>query len=94
MQSISLNSRLIANPELMSSEVGSEIVTFDMVKEKYFGMNEVASRVFSLCDGNRSLAQISSMLAEEFDVQPEECETAVLELSKEFLSKTLVTAIS
>jgi pyrroloquinoline quinone biosynthesis protein D len=40
-------------------------------------ISEVASRIISLIDGQRTVGQIVDALCAEFEVQPEECEREV-----------------
>jgi hypothetical protein len=45
-----------------------EAVLLDIESGEYFSLNSVGSRIWELCDGTRSTAEIVSVICEEFDV--------------------------
>jgi len=45
-----------------------EAVILDIESGEYFSLNSVGSRIWELCDGTRSTADIVSVICEEFDV--------------------------
>ena len=46
---------------------GADFVVLDAPGKTVRGLNATGARVFSLCDGQRSAAQIASAIAAEFD---------------------------
>lgn len=57
----------------------------------YFTLNEVGARIWELCDGQRSAAQISAAVAEEYDAPSQTIERDVLELLTELQAEGLVS---
>ncbi len=45
-----------------------EAVLLDIESGEYFSLNSVGSRIWELCDGTRSIAEIVSVICDEFDV--------------------------
>jgi|HubBroStandDraft_5_1064220.scaffolds.fasta_scaffold17316_4 hypothetical protein len=45
-----------------------EAVLLDIEGGAYFSLNSVGSRIWELCDGTRSIAEIVSVICDEFDV--------------------------
>jgi Coenzyme PQQ synthesis protein D (PqqD) len=45
-----------------------EAVLLDIESGAYFSLNSVGSRIWELCDGTRSTAEIVSVICDEFDV--------------------------
>jgi Coenzyme PQQ synthesis protein D (PqqD) len=45
-----------------------EAVLLDIEGGEYFSLNPVGSRIWELCDGTRSTAEIVSVICDEFDV--------------------------
>jgi hypothetical protein len=45
-----------------------EAVLLDIESGEYFSLNSVGSRIWELCDGTRSTAEIVSVICDEFDV--------------------------
>lgn len=48
--------------------VNGEAVLLNIESGEYFSLNRVGSRVWELCDGTRSAANIISVICDEFDV--------------------------
>ncbi len=66
-----------------------EAVLLDIESGEYFSLNVVGSRIWELCDGTRSTAEIVSVICEEFDVAEDvataDTESILDELEKEKL---------
>jgi hypothetical protein len=58
----------------------------------YFALNEVGSRVWSLCDGARSISDIVEVICQEFDVSEQTAETDTLDLFDMLKSENLVVS--
>jgi hypothetical protein len=59
-----------AMPEVVSREVGGELVLLDLDTQHYFRLNEVGARTWQLLTGERTLAATAAILAAEFEVEP------------------------
>jgi len=58
----------------------------------YFALNEVGARVWELSDGSRTVAEIATLLADEYDAPVAVIQADVLELLGELEVEQLVTA--
>ena len=58
----------------------------------YFALNEVGARVWELSDGSRTVAEIATQLADEYDAPVAVIQADVLELLGELEVEQLVTA--
>ena len=56
----------------------------------YFALNEVGARVWDLCDGNRSVADIAGALAAEYEAPEDVILRDVVELLTELRAERLV----
>jgi len=56
----------IPNPEFKLEELDSELLLYHPAKTKTVYMNETASLVWQLCDGKRSVGEITGLLKESF----------------------------
>ena len=57
-------------------------------------LNEVASRVFSLIDGRREVAEIAAMVQAEYDVDLKTCLADVTQLAQDLVDEDLVVVLS
>lgn len=48
--------------------VTGEAVLLDIESGEYFSLNHVGGRIWELCDGTRSTAEIVSVMCDEYDV--------------------------
>ena len=77
---ISQTAVITATPNQLSSELGGEAIILNMASGVYYGLNEVGARVWELVQQPRSLAELHSMLLEEYDVQPEVCKRDLVKI--------------
>jgi hypothetical protein len=78
------------NEETASREIGGLAYVVDSATVELHGFNEVATRVWALLDGIRSVGEIVTIILEEYDVDRYAAETDVLELLEDLSSKRLV----
>jgi hypothetical protein len=72
------------NPEIIAKTVRGEMVLLNPVSGKYYGLNKVGCAFWEKVDGTRNLAEIISLLLEDFNVERE-----ILTKDLEDLMKTL-----
>jgi hypothetical protein len=52
----------------MAQEVEGQAVLLDIESGEYFALNDVGKRVWDLCDGTRTVAQVADTICSEYDV--------------------------
>lgn len=70
---IDTNCLLKRNPDIVSSEIDGETVMMDKSFEKYFGMKDIATRIWHLLENETSLQQLCKQLTTEYEVSFEQC---------------------
>ena len=60
-----------ARAGFVSKPSGDEVLFYDQEGQNAFSLNRVAARIWSLCDGTRTTADIARLLFDEFDVDME-----------------------
>ena len=75
-----------------SCDLGDEAVILSLKAGVYYGLNSVASRVWSLVQQPALVSSIRDALVEEYDVDPERCERDLLLLLRELVAKELIRA--
>jgi hypothetical protein len=58
-------------PDLVIEVLGEEIMIYDTANDQVHVLNETARLIWDALDGQRSLADLVSMVMEHFDVPPE-----------------------
>ncbi|MGD0247023.1 MAG: PqqD family protein [Streptosporangiaceae bacterium] len=67
-----------------------EAVLLDIESGEYFSLNSVGSRIWELCDGTRTAAEIVSVICGEFDVAEDVATADAQEILGEFARENLV----
>ena len=81
----SLDARYERDPNVVSRGIAGEQILVPVRKKAadmaaVYVLNEVGARIWELLDGQRSLAEISAVLLQEYDAQAEEVEADVIEI--------------
>ena len=64
--------------ELVSSDLDGETVMMSVKNGKYYGMDAIGSRIWTLIKQPRSVSELCDILLREFNVDRERCEKDVL----------------
>ncbi len=75
---------------LVVQQVAGSAVLLNPDSGEYYALDEVGGRVWELCDGTRSVSQIATLLAKEYDAPPATIQADVLELLEDLANEKLV----
>ena len=81
---------LSAAPEVLCEEVNGEAVILNLATGRYFGLNEVGSRMWRLLSAGVGRDAAVSILLDEYDVPRDELEQDVARLSEQLMSAGLL----
>ena len=59
---------------------------------RYYGVNAVGARIWELLETPHTIKQLCAQICEEFDVDTQTCEAAVLDFTRELISNGIVHA--
>jgi pyrroloquinoline quinone biosynthesis protein D len=82
--------RPLRQPRTASRTFSGETVIISPAENTVRMLNAVASRIWELCDGSRTLAEIAVILTEEFEVDLAHAQRSVAEFVDEMQSKQLL----
>jgi hypothetical protein len=89
--SITLETTLSRNLDILHASVGTEeAVMMSVEAGRYYGLNAVASRIWELLETPMTVAQLCGRLCEEFEVDAQTCEAAVLKFVNDLLDNGIV----
>ena len=71
---ISLQQKVTISSEVLSQEVDGETVLLDLGSENYFGLDEVATRIWQLLKDGNKLQTVFNTLLGEYDVEKKQLE--------------------
>lgn len=83
-------SRVFAKTGHLATDLGNETVIFNTLNEKYYGLNDVGTRVWSLIQEPRTIDEIVGIVAKEYEVEPEQFERDLTKLLQDLQSANLI----
>ena len=87
---LNLDTTLQRSQTILASTVGTEMVMMDIDVGKYYGFNEVGTRIWNLLEIPCSVQSICKHLLQEFEVKPETCEQEVVSFVNQLLRFKLI----
>lgn len=76
---------------VLSQEASGTSFLLDVEDGSYFELNEVGASVWALCDGTRSVAEISACIETEYEAPPGAVAEDVAELVADLAASGLIT---
>ena len=90
---INLKSMIQRNDDLVSCDLDGETMLMSVETGKYYGMDPMGSRIWALLEQARPVSAICSLLLEEFEVEPSQCEHDVLAFLNELAQDNLIKVV-
>jgi hypothetical protein len=82
--------RFSQSPEVVSRVLDGEAVLLDLASGKYLGLNAVATRAWELIGAGKSLAEMRSVLFDEFEVTRDVLDRDLTELLETMRARGLI----
>lgn len=87
-----LQNPLKQRERVLMQRADADVVLLNLDSGEYFALNEVGSRVWELCDGMRTSADIVTLICQEYDAPVETIKADVLGLITDLVHERLVIA--
>jgi Coenzyme PQQ synthesis protein D (PqqD) len=87
---ISLASRIAMKADVLCRDLDGELVLLDLRTGVYFSLDPLGTRVWTLAQEGRSLADVVQLVVEEYEVTPERFSTDLLSFVSSLREKGLV----
>jgi hypothetical protein len=88
--SFPLHTEVVAIHDQISCDLEGEAVILHLREGVYYGLNEVAAKVWKLVQEPRTIKEIRDALLEDYDVKPDDCTRDLLDLLQRFSTWKLV----
>jgi hypothetical protein len=89
-EKIALQHIVKRNPEIVTSNIDGEIVMMSIDNGEYYGLDEIASRIWELIEKPISVNSLIEALMDEFEVNKPDCANDTLEFLSEMANKGLI----
>ncbi len=93
MITLTLQTRVVASPDVVHRELDGEAVLLDLGTGMYFGLDEVGTRVWSCLGEATDLARVHQALLDEYDVAPDRLEADLIGIVTELADRGLVRVV-
>jgi hypothetical protein len=90
MATVTLRTRIVASPDVVHRELDGEAVLLNLETGMYFGLDEVATRLWQCLGEAIDLGRIHQALLDEYDVVPDRLEADLIRLVTELADQGLV----
>jgi len=87
-----LSDRFAINPNVAVRQVGEETVILDLTSGTYLGLDPVGARIWQLMGEGMTLAQICSVMLDEYEVARADLERDTMNLVEELSAQELISA--
>lgn len=87
---LSNDSIVVVSSEQVSSDLAGEVVMLNLADGTYYGLDEVGSYVWNLIRQPRAVGAVRDAILEEYDVEPDRCESDLLALLGELADNGLI----
>lgn len=78
------------NNEVFANEIDGEAVMMNIQTGKYYGLDEIGSRIWEMMERKIQVKEIIEQLQKEYDVSEQQCKTDVLNLLNDLKSNQLI----
>jgi hypothetical protein len=90
---ILMDTKFSASEQILSSDIGDEMVMMDINLGKYFSLKGPSGRVWELIGNGTTVQAIFDVLIEEYDVEAEQCQQELLALLKDLHDAEMIVAV-
>ena len=88
--SISPNTFLSRNLEIITNEIDDEILMMSIEDGKYYGLNPVGSEIWKLIEEPKTLEEVIPALMEIFEIDEDSCRKESLEFIESMIKNNII----
>ena len=93
VSALTISSQVVRSSTVVQADVDGEVVALDVERGACYGLNMIASRIWTLAEAPVKVGDICVRLQQEFTVDPRECEADVLELLEGLRAEGLIDQV-
>jgi hypothetical protein len=84
------NSRIVVTRDQVSCDIGGETAILNLGSGVYYGLDDVGSRIWDLIQKPKTIAELETLLLEEYDVEADRIASDLRELCEKLASARLI----
>ena len=90
---LSENTIICRSETLLSNNLGDDIVMMDIEEGAYYGLEEVAARIWEMAENPVSVGSLCTDLMSEYKISEEECRSDVGEFLTDLLDRNILKIV-
>ena len=90
MEKIEPHNYIKRNDEVFANELDHEIVMMHLDTGKYYGLDEIGTRIWKLIEQKIQVKEIVAQLVQEYSVNEHDCTTDVIDLLNDLWANDLI----
>jgi hypothetical protein len=90
---LQLSTKVARNDGFIEAAIDDEIVALSIEQNTCYGMNRIASRIWTLLANPMRISDLCAALLETYKVDPDVCERQVLDLLEGFRAEGLIATL-
>ena len=91
---LQISSKVVACRDgLVEAQVDGEVLALSIEKGTCYGLNKVASRIWTLLAEPKRVSEVCTTLLGAYKVDPDVCERQVLDLLEDLRAQGMITAL-
>ena len=79
---------------IVTQQASQTLVLLDVEGGEYYSLSLVGARAWELCDGSRSVEEVTAIICQEYDAPEEDIRTDVIELLEDLTSENLLVKVT
>lgn len=87
---ITASTTVVATPDLLTAEFGSEVILLNLQDGVYYGLQDVGARIWTLLQSPVSVATLVEAVLSDYDVDSADCEHDIRLLVDDLVAHGLV----
>jgi hypothetical protein len=87
---ISEDAIVVAIRDQVSADLAGEAAILNLKSGVYYGLNTVGARIWSLIQEPKTIENIRDIILNEYDVDPQRCESDLLQLLQQLAAEGLI----
>ncbi len=89
-EQLNRNTLVVVVSDHITSQLGDESVILSVNDGMYYGLDALGTLIWGLLERPRGVSEVCEIIREKYEVDPLECEQAVLALLRDLIARGLV----
>jgi hypothetical protein len=91
---VALGECLVPTGRVLTTRAKEEVILLHLDDGSYYSLDEIGSRIWALCDGTRTLADVAAVICEEYEAPQATIEADATEFAGELVAAGLLVRAS